>query len=128
QKLLANVCLNPVTAAFGVRNGALRKPPYSVFAEVLAEEAAPVLKAEGLGITPTAAIRRGVEGARSTAGNRSSVAQDVLAGRRTENDHLTGALLRMARRHRLAVPTHAAFHRLIDVMERRARSSRQRRI
>ena len=58
RKLLANVCLNPVTAAFGVRNGALRKRLYSVFAEVLAEEAAPVLMAEGLAIDPKAAIRR----------------------------------------------------------------------
>jgi 2-dehydropantoate 2-reductase len=128
RKLLANVCLNPVTAAFGIRNGALRKPPYSVFAEVLAAEAAPVLRAEGLAITPKAAIRRVMDVARTTAGNRSSMLQDVLAGRRTENDHLTGALLRMARRHRLAVPTHAAFHRLIDVMERGLESSGQRRM
>jgi 2-dehydropantoate 2-reductase len=128
RKLLANVCLNPVTAAFGVRNGALRKPPYSVFAEVLAEEAAPVLAAEGLAITPKAATRRVMEVARATAGNRSSMLQDVLAGRRTENDHLTGALLRMARRHRLAVPMHAAFHRLIDVMEQGLELSGQRRM
>ncbi len=128
RKLLANVCLNPVTAAFGVRNGALRKRPYSVFAEVLAEEAAPVLMAEGLAIDPKAAIRRVMDVARTTAGNRSSMLQDVLAGRRTENEHLTGALLRMARRHRLAVPTHAAFHWLIDVIERGLESAGQRRI
>ena len=128
RKLLANVCLNPVTAAFGVRNGALRKLPYSVFAEVLAEEAAPVLAAEGLAIDPKAAIRRVMEVARATAGNRSSMLQDVLAGRRTENEHLTGALLRMARRHRLAVPTHAAFHWLIDVIERGLESAGQRRM
>jgi 2-dehydropantoate 2-reductase len=124
-KLLANVCLNPVTALFGVRNGALARPPYSVFAQALASEAAPVLAAEGLGITPRTAFRRVLEVAKVTAGNRSSMLQDVLAGRRTENEHLTGALLRLARRHRLAVPTHAAFYRLICVMEPRVESSGQ---
>ena len=126
SKLLANVCLNPVTALFRVRNGDLRKPPYSIFAEALAVEAAPVLAAEGLAITPGEAIRRVMDVASATAGNRSSMLQDVLAGRRTENEHLTGALLRLARRHRVTVPTHVAFHRLISVMEPRLQSAGQR--
>jgi 2-dehydropantoate 2-reductase len=126
QKLLANVCLNPVTAVFRVRNGELSRPPYSIFAEALAAEAAPVLAAEGLRITPRQAIRRVMEVAKVTARNRSSMLQDLLAGRRTENDHLTGALLRLARRHRVAVPTHASFHRIIRVMEAGLESDRQR--
>ena len=127
-KLLANVCLNPVTALFRVRNGALRKPPYATLAEALALEAAPVLRAEGLAITPAQAIARVMEVARTTARNRSSMLQDLLAGRRTENDHLTGALLRLARKHRLPAPTHAALHRLIRVMERGLESPGQRRM
>jgi 2-dehydropantoate 2-reductase len=128
RKLLANVCLNPVTAVFGVRNGELRRPPCSIFAEALALEAAPVLAAEGLALSPRKAIGRVMEVARTTARNRSSMLQDLLAGRRTEIDQLTGALLGLARRHRLPVPTHAAFYRLIRVMERRLESSGQRRV
>ncbi|HEY7242225.1 MAG TPA: ketopantoate reductase C-terminal domain-containing protein [Burkholderiales bacterium] len=127
-KLLANVCLNPVTALFRVRNGALREPPYAILAEALALEAAPVLRAEGLRITQKEAIGRVMEVAKRTARNRSSMLQDLLAGRRTENDHLTGALLRLARKHRLAVPTHAALHGLIRVMEQGLESSGQRRM
>jgi 2-dehydropantoate 2-reductase len=128
RKLLANVCLNPVTALFRVRNGALREPPYAILAEALAAEAVPVLRAEGLAITPREAVRGVMEVARTTARNRSSMLQDLLAGRRTENDQLTGALLRLARRHRLAVPTHAALHRLIRVMERGLECPGQRRM
>jgi 2-dehydropantoate 2-reductase len=126
RKLLANVCLNPLTALFRVRNGEIAKPPYSIFAEALAVEATPVLAAEGLRITARQAVRRVIDVANITAGNRSSMLQDVLAGRRTENDHLTGALLRLARKNRVAVPTHAAFHRLIRVIEQRVESPRQR--
>jgi 2-dehydropantoate 2-reductase len=128
RKLLANVCLNPVTALFRVRNGALREPPYATLAEALALEAAPVLRAEGLAISAREAIGRVMEVARTTARNRSSMLQDLLAGRRTENDQLTGALLRLARKHRLAAPTHAALHRLIRVMEQGLECPGQRRM
>lgn len=119
QKLLVNVCVNPVTAAFGVRNGALARAPYARFAEALAREAAPVLAAEGLKTTPAAALRRVMAVAKATAANRSSMLQDLTAGRKTEIEEITGALLRLARRHRLAVPTHAAFHQIIRIMQSR---------
>lgn len=113
RKLLANVCINPVTAVLGIRNGEVRNAPHRLLVEALASEAAPVL-----GIPRSEAVRRVLDVAKVTAGNRSSMLQDVLAGRRTENEYLTGALLRLARRKRLAVPTHEAFFQLIRVMER----------
>jgi 2-dehydropantoate 2-reductase len=119
RKLLANVCLNPVTAVFRVRNAEVLDMPYRRFVEALAREAAPVLAAQGVGISPTEAIRRVMHVAYVTAGNRSSMLQDIMAGRRTEIEQLTGALLRLARRHRLSVPTHRAFYQLIRVMEAR---------
>jgi 2-dehydropantoate 2-reductase len=119
HKLLANVCINPVTALFRIRNGEIRKRPYRVLAEALAREAAPVLSREGLEITAAEAVSRVMDVARITAQNRSSMLQDLLAGRKTEREHLTGALLRLARRHRVAVPTHRALYEVIRVMESR---------
>lgn len=107
-KLLANVCINPVTALFGIRNGEVRRPPYAFLVQALAAEAAQVL-----GLPRGKALERVMEVAARTAGNRSSMLQDVLAGRRTEIDHLTGALLRLARRRRIAAPTHGTMRRLI---------------
>jgi 2-dehydropantoate 2-reductase len=117
RKLLANVCLNPVTAVFGVRNGEVCKPPYRGFVEALAREAAPVLAAEGLKITVLQAVRQVMQVAQATAGNRSSMLQDVTAGRKTEIAYLTGALRTLARRHRLVTPTHDAFFQLVRVLE-----------
>jgi 2-dehydropantoate 2-reductase len=113
RKLLANVCINPVTALYGVRNGAVRRPPYDALVARLAREAAAVLAAEGLRIGPDDAVERVMRVAGATARNRSSMLQDVLAGRRTEIGQLTGALLRLARRRRLPVPTHRAVYRLV---------------
>jgi len=113
RKLLANVCINPITALYGVRNGALRRRPYSLLAARLAGEAAAVLSAAGLRISAAEALERVMRVAAATARNRSSMLQDVLAGRRTEIEHLTGALLRLARRHEVPAPTHRAVYRLV---------------
>lgn len=108
RKFLANVCLNPVTAVFRIPNGEVRKRPYSLFVEALAREAAAVLR-----IGQRQAVSGVMEVARSTAKNRSSMLQDVLAGRETEIEHLTGALLRLARRRQVNAPTHQAFYELV---------------
>jgi 2-dehydropantoate 2-reductase len=113
RKLLANVCINPLTAVFRIRNGEVRDAPHRPFVEALAHEAAAVLA-----LPKAAALNRVLNVAKVTAGNRSSMLQDVLAGRRTENEYLTGALLRLARRKRIAAPTHEAFFQLVRVMER----------
>ena len=50
---------------------------------------------------------------RATAANRTSMLQDVLAGRRTELDAISGAFLRLADAAGAAVPTHRALHALV---------------
>ncbi|MDH4190780.1 MAG: 2-dehydropantoate 2-reductase [Betaproteobacteria bacterium] len=117
RKLLVNVSINPVAALFRVPNGRVIEAPYAHFARELTDEAAAVLAAEGLRIGATQAWERVVAVARATANNRASMLQDIVAGRRTEIDFLTGALIRLAARHRIAVPTHRAFYRLIRLLE-----------
>ena len=59
----------------------------------------------------------------ATAANRSSMLQDIEAGRRTEINELTGALLHIAQRRRVETPTHEAMLHLISVIERGLESS-----
>jgi 2-dehydropantoate 2-reductase len=112
-KLLANVCINPLTALFRIRNGEVRKAPYAALTTTLAKEAARVL-----GISSRTAVQHVMKVALATAANRSSMLQDVEAQRRTEIHQLTGALLHIARRRRVEAPTHRAVLRLISVIER----------
>ena len=120
RKLLVNVSVNPVAALFRIPNGRVIDPPYRHFTQALAHEACEVLAAEGVKITPAQAWQRVLAVARATASNRASMLQDLLAGRRTEIDYLTGALIRLARRHRVALPTHRAFQHMIHLLEARA--------
>jgi 2-dehydropantoate 2-reductase len=112
RKLLANVCINPLTAIFHIRNGEVRNAPYLSLTKALAREAAQVL-----GLAPRQAIDRVLAVARATAANRSSMLQDLEAGRRTEIGELTGALLRIAQRNRVKAPTHRALLQIVRVME-----------
>jgi 2-dehydropantoate 2-reductase len=113
RKLFVNACMNPVTAVFRIRNGQTLETPYRSFTEALAREAILVLKKENVAVDPALLFQV----AKATGKNRSSMLQDVLAGRRTEIDQITGALIRLGRKHRIALPTHVAFHRLIKLLE-----------
>ena len=50
---------------------------------------------------------------RVTKDNRSSMLQDVTAGRGTEIEYITGHLLRVAKSHGIAVAENAALYRRI---------------
>ncbi|CAH1747590.1 2-dehydropantoate 2-reductase [Thauera humireducens] len=116
-KLLVNLAINPLAALFRVPNGALLEPPHRVLLDTLVREALPVLRANGLDLDEGAALSRVHGVARATAANRASMLQDVLAGRRTEIDAITGALLAMAETGGFEVPTHRAVHTLVRALE-----------
>ena len=124
-KFLVNLALNPVTAIFRVRNGALRDPPYCRYVDALVREAWPVLRAEGLALDEAGAQARVAAVIDATAANRSSMLQDVETGRPTELDALTGAFIAMASRQRVAVPTHEAVFRLVSLVDGGAPDSGQ---
>lgn len=116
-KLLVNVAINPLAAIFRVPNGALLEGGPRVLLDALVSEAWPVLNAAGLGLDEAAARARVAAVATATAGNRASMLQDVLAGRRTEIEAITGTLLAMAEAQGRAVPTHQAVHTLVKRLE-----------
>lgn len=107
-KLLVNLAINPLTALHRVPNGALLHPPYRAELDALVDEAWPVLRATGLTLDHAAARARVADVAAATAGNRSSMLQDVLAGRPTEIDAITGTLLDLAAQEGVDLPRNRA--------------------
>lgn len=116
-KLLVNVAINPLAAIFRVRNGELLAPPHRALLDALVAEAWSVLRAEGLLLDEAAARARVEAVATATGANRASMLQDVLAGRKTEIDAITGVLLALAARHSLPAPTHQAVYTLVKRLE-----------
>jgi len=97
EKLAVNAGINPVTALARVENGALVDGPAGPVAERAAVEVAGAARAAGVDLPDEgakAALRRV---ASATAANRSSMLQDVEAGRRTEIDAISGYVVERAR-------------------------------
>ena len=90
EKLAANAAINPITALTDVRNGATLRDPLGGTAAAAAREVARAARASGVDLTGTDAVEAAARVARATAANRSSMAQDLAAGRRTEVDAING--------------------------------------
>ncbi len=126
-KLLYNCALNPL--------GALRGVPYGELAEsedtraimrAAVYEAFAAMKAEGWS---THWRRPGDylaafydEILPPTASHESSMLQDLRAGRRTEIDFLSGAVVRIGMRHGIETPVNAALRDLVLAIEERGRT------
>lgn len=98
RKLAINCAINPLTALHRCNNGVLLQPPLSQDVAILCEEISAIARAEGQGAAVAdlpARVDRVLQG---TAANRSSMLQDVMAGRATEIDYLNGYLVEVAER------------------------------
>jgi 2-dehydropantoate 2-reductase len=117
RKLVIVAAINPLGALTGSTNGAVVTDADLVpLARALAAEAAAVARAEGADLgDPWAALEAA---ARSTAANRNSMLQDLDAGRPTEIDAISGAIVRRARARAIAVPFTETVLRLVRARER----------
>ena len=124
HKVAVNAAINGMTALGGFPNGAIAANPDLLdAAEVIAEEAASVARARGFEL---GTMRRAVaEIATTTAANRSSMLQDLEAGRPTEVDAIHGAILLAGAESGIATPAITVVAALVRAKER-ARSETER--
>ncbi|MBN1675994.1 MAG: 2-dehydropantoate 2-reductase [Kiritimatiellae bacterium] len=106
SKLVVNAAINPVTAVAGVPNGALLEDPaLRQQMHAAAAEAAGVARALGIRLLYDDEREEADAVCRRTAGNLSSMLQDVRRGTRTEIEAITGAIVREAEAAGVDVPT-----------------------
>ena len=123
-KLLYNASLNPLGAILGASYGALDASPHTrPLLEALAHETFEVMRAAGWRTHwPDASAWLADFRARllpPTAAHESSMLQDLRAGRRTEIDAITGALVELAARHRVDTPVSRSLLALVRFLEAR---------
>lgn len=97
RKLAVNAAINPLTALHGVLNGeVLARADLADLARQLCEEVAVVAAASGRRLTAQEAWAAVTEAAERTAGNRSSMLQDMKGGRPLELQAINGAVVEEA--------------------------------
>lgn len=116
RKLLTNVAANPVTALTGRTLGVLDSPGISSLAEGLLTEAVAAGTAAGArlsaaDVTATLDLYRRLGGSAGT-----SMLEDRLAGRPTEHEDITGAVVRAGDRHGVDVPLNRAVLALLTAV------------
>jgi 2-dehydropantoate 2-reductase len=121
RKLVVNCAINPLTALLGVENGALlANPEWRARMEAAAREAGAVARAKGVALGEDA-IALAVSAAQATAGNHSSMLQDLSRGARTEIEAINGAVLREGRRLGVATPVNEELWAAVLAREAGAR-------
>ncbi len=117
DKLIVNAAVNPVTAILGVPNGKLLSSTHALqLCRCIIGEAVEV--AERIGVKlPRDPYTAFIETVKATRGNRSSMLQDLEAGRKTEIDYINGALLALASRVKLALPCNSITYTIVKALE-----------
>ncbi|MFD2612788.1 ketopantoate reductase family protein [Paenibacillus gansuensis] len=117
QKLLINAVINPLTAIARITNGELpaREASLSLMRDLF-EEGIQVMSAEGISL-PAGLWERILEVCNKTAANRSSMLQDLEAGRTTEIDWINGSLIQLAQRHGIQLQVHKTVCRMVKTIE-----------
>ncbi len=119
EKMYANVGINAITAITGLTNHMLLEVPVlKALAAAAVTEAANVARAAGVrtGVDP---VEQTFKVIRETAGNRSSMLQDVSRGRRTEIDALNGMVCEMGRKYGIPTPVNDTITALVKGIEKR---------
>jgi 2-dehydropantoate 2-reductase len=98
EKVAINCCINPLTAIHRVKNGELLSEVHKDQVTTVISEVSSVLDDLGYPALSIELGRRVQEVMTDTAENRSSMLNDVMAGRRTEADAIVGWLMRQTKR------------------------------
>ena len=119
DKTILNAAVNPVTALLGLRTGQLlRDPGTERLLRMLVREAVAVARAEGVPTSESEIwdlIRRIVA---RTAGNKTSMLQDLERGARTEIEAMNGAIVARGAEHGIETPWNRLMLRLVRARER----------
>ncbi len=122
-KLIGNAAFNPVTALTGATLGGLGALPEMVdLLRAILEECAEV--GARLGVELPVPIERRLEAAIAVGDHRTSMLQDVEAGKPLELDSMTGAVVELAGRLGIEVPHTATVYACAKLLD--ARLARER--
>ncbi len=116
-KLIGNAAFNPVTALTGATLGELGALPEMVeLLRSILEECAAV--AAALGVELPVSQERRLEAGIAVGDHKTSMLQDLEAGKPLEIDCMTGAVIELADRLGIAVPHTRAVHACVKLLDR----------
>ncbi len=121
-KAWGNLAFNPISALTGATLAEIcRFPPTRALAAEMMAEAAIV--AEKLGLHLRLSIEQRIDGAEKVGDHKTSMLQDVEAGRALEIDPLIGSFVELGRLTETAMPATELVYSLVSLLDQRLRAS-----
>ncbi len=117
RKLICNAAVNPITALTMRRLGVIARPAVRDLAFGLIREAAAVANADGASLSSKNVSDICDYCAHLTPQGGTSMLYDRLRGNSLEYEHLTGTVVRLARRYAIPVPLNAAILALVSALD-----------
>ena len=115
RKAIFNCVINPTTALLGCEVGGIVDPRLNSLKQQIIDECLAVARADGVTFDEdfVALIDRVFAGARTIA----SMRQDLMKGRKTEIDHMNGAVAALGEKYGFPCPVNAAMATMIRYLE-----------
>jgi len=115
RKAVFNCVINPTTALLDSEVGSIVDPRLNALKRQIIDECVAVAAADGVNMDEdfVATIDRVFAGARTIA----SMRQDLMKGRRTEIDHMNGAVAELGAKFGIACPVNGAMATMIRYLE-----------
>lgn len=117
RKAIFNCVINPTTTLMSSDVGSIVDPQLNTLKQQIIDECVAVAKADGVSFDEdfVALIDRVFAGARTIA----SMRQDLMKGRKTEIDHMNGAVADLGKQFGIPCPVNAALATMIRYVESR---------
>ncbi|MGC8496869.1 MAG: ketopantoate reductase family protein [Thermoplasmata archaeon] len=111
-----NACINPVTGILQVKNGTLisEENLHWIF-RAISRECSAILELKGINVN---LLELAEEVIKNTAGNYSSMAQDLKRGSLTEIDHINKVFMDEGKQHDIALPYTSTLYYLVKYIEK----------
>jgi len=115
RKAIFNCVINPTTSLVGCEVGGIVDPRLDSLKRQVIDECLAVASADGVTFDEdfVALIDRVFAGARTIA----SMRQDLMKGRKTEIDHMNGAVVDLGAKYGIPCPVNAALTTMIRYLE-----------
>jgi len=117
NKLVINSAINPLTAVFGLNNGALLAPAFRPVITDIVNEVVQVGKCNGLHLDPQQAVEDVLKVCKATQGNVSSMLADIRRGNPTEIMAINGFVEQKAKALGLKTPINSFVTNLVKAAE-----------
>ncbi len=120
RKIVFNCVINPITAITGSTVGGIVDPNLAPIKRLVIDECLAVAAADG--VTFDEDFMATIDKVFASAATLASTLQDLHKGRRTEIDHLNGAVVALGEHYGIPCPVNAALTTIIKRLEGQARS------